>query len=91
MLTPFVRNQGFMAAANAMKRANAVKNLGVRAGGSKKTKCVRTVAFDSAVQAIRTAVAVKDRESIEVRESTRVVLGDIQNKGWCGVLLTLVS
>ena len=32
-----------------------------------------------------------DRESIEVRESTRVVLGDIPKRGWCGVLLTLVS
>ena len=32
----------------------------------------------------------KIRESIEVRESARVVLGDIQKK-WCGVLLTLVS
>ena len=28
----------------------------------------------------------KDRESVEVRESTRAVLGDIQ-RGWCGVLL----
>ena len=35
---------------------------------------------------------MKDRESIEVRESTRVVLGDILKKGvvWC-LLLTLVS
>ena len=31
------------------------------------------------------------RESIEVRESTRVVLGSIPKKGRCGVLLTLVS
>ena len=31
------------------------------------------------------------RESIEVRESTRVVLGDIKKRGWCGVLSTLVS
>ena len=31
------------------------------------------------------------RESIEVRESARVVLGDYPQKGWCGVLLTLVS
>ena len=31
----------------------------------------------------------KHRESIEVIESTRVVLEDIPQKGWCGVLLTL--
>ena len=35
----------------------------------------------------------QDRESIELRESKRVVLGDMtsQTRGWCGVLLTLVS
>ena len=33
-----------------------------------------------------------DRESTEVRKSTRVVLGDMSpKKGWCGIILTVVS
>ena len=40
---------------------------------------------------ISKVVESSSRESIEVRESTRVVLGDIQKDNWCGVLLTLVS
>ena len=38
-----------------------------------------------------TPLGMKARESIEVRESTRKGLGDTPKRGWCGVLLTLVS
>ena len=37
------------------------------------------------------AEALKDWESTEVRESTRVALGDADKRGWCGVLLTLLT
>ena len=42
-------------------------------------------------QAILVGIMLVGRLGVEVRESTRVVLGDIPKGGWCGVLSTLVS